>query len=313
MKKQLKVSMIVVLFLLLGGVVTAEEIRLRVIAENPSIRLKPSSDSVEVYKPKPGIILTSEKKVGEWYLVNVQTEEGNYTLAGYIHELQVEVLSTVTETERLEPTKKVETTYQPPVPTPRVKSKHNFYSKLILGFGPGFSKILVGVLTTGDNTTNKYIYPGGGIALELDFGYRLPNNLKIEIGIGYLNSGVKAANATIGFQRMPLKLSLLYEFRSRKKLKIYTGAGPVYFLGPKFNWEENGSDYINYDPVFGMHALVGATTHDPSKPLFFFFEARYMGTFSKYKMNSSSFYPIYALRQMSGQGIFFNFGIGYYF
>lgn len=313
MKKQVKVLLSVVLILLLGGVVTAEEVKLRITAENPSLRLKPSSDSVEVYQPKPGLVLTSEKKIGEWYLVNITTEEGNYTLAGYIHELQVEVLSSKAETEKLEPAKKVETTYRQPAQIPRMKSKHSFYTKLIAGFGPGFSRILVGILTQGDQTTNKYIYPGGGVNLELDIGYRLPNNLKIELGIGFQNSGVKASNASIGFQRIPLKLSLLYEFKSRKKLKLYTGAGPVYFLAPKLNWEENSSNYINYDPVFGAHALVGATTHDPAKPLFFFFEARYMGTFSKYKMNSSSFYPIYALRQMSGQGIFFNFGMGYYF
>jgi hypothetical protein len=58
---------------------------------------------------------------------------------------------------------------------------------------------------------------------------------------------------------------------------------------------------------------VGATSHNPKKLLFFFFEARYMGAFGKYKMNSSNFYPIFKLRQMSAQGIFFNFGMGLYF
>lgn len=310
MKYTLKISMVFVLFLVLGGIISAKEVKLRVTTENSSLRLKPSSDSAEVYKIQLGTVLISEKKSGEWYFVTVQTKEGNYSLAGYIHELQVEVMGAETKPEIIEPIKEPETIYSQSPKTPSEISAKKFYGKLILGFGQGFSKIKIATKSTGGDL---FMEPGGGSAAEIVFGYRMPNNLKIELGIGFQNSGFVADNAKTRFQRIPLKLSLLYEFESQKKLQIYAGAGPVYFLSPNFEWEENGTFWINYDPVFGGHAFVGATTHNPEKPFFFFFEARYMGAFSKYKMNSSNFYPIYKLRLMSAQGIFTNFGIGLFF
>lgn len=313
MKNTRKTSAVFVLLLMLGGVITAEEVKLRITTENSSLRLEPSSDSAEIYKIRLGTVLISEKKSGEWYFVTVQTVEGNYSLAGYIHELQVEVMVAEIVPEKIEPIKKPETTYSPLPPTPPRISPDRFYGKFVLGVGRGFSKIQIGTLTTGDNTEELYVDPGGGGAVEADFGYQLLNNLKIELGIGFQNSGFVASNASGGFRRIPLKLSLLYEFSSQKRLQIYVGAGPVYFLSPNYEWEENSTSWIKYDPVFGGHALVGAMTHDSQKPFFFFFEARYMGTFSEYTRNTSNFNPIYSLRYMSGQGIFFYFGMGLYF
>lgn len=298
----------------------AEEVKLEVTASKAAIRIKPMSEAAVVTEVPQGTQLSAQKKQGAWYQISVRSEDGDYTLSGFIHEdhvrIQGEPVPRAAKAKVQQPPEKVQEVNTPeplPQPASNRKQKHQFYGKVLVGGGFGFSKIFIGTLVTENKTEDINIQPGGGGHLAFSLGYRLPMNLKLELGVGYQSSGIIASNANARFQRIPLKLSVLYEFASPRKFKLYAGAGPVYFVSPSFEWEESGTLSIEYDPVFGGHALIGATSHDPNKSLFLFFEASYMGTFGEYDMSSANFFPISSLRHFSGQGIFFNFGLGFYF
>jgi opacity protein-like surface antigen len=72
--------------------VQAAEVKIKVIVENASIRVKPGMDSSVLEDKLPvGAIYLSPKKEGEWYEVRFRSKLG-LQLTGYIHEMYVEVV-----------------------------------------------------------------------------------------------------------------------------------------------------------------------------------------------------------------------------
>lgn len=378
---------------------TAEEVRLRVIAADASIRLAARSGSAVVSKVKLGAVLTSETKAGEWYRVDLPPDEDGYVISGFVHQGQVEVIGEAavvfdapkkirvsaenaeiregptsgsremgqaargTELEAVEMAGEwykvevaagiygyvhqahVEAVGQPspqeyPVreaaPAPRDKPqdpapaaprsteaamKRKFSLKLTLGFGFGFEKIETDFYKTqGENTERIDVYPGGGGSFGLDLGYYLTRELKLELGIGYQNSGVFASNKDeVSFTRVPLTLTLLYEFPSPKSFQVYAGAGAGLYNAPEMKAKVGSySGTIKYGSSFGLHGLVGVLTRSKSGKWFYFGELRYVGVFNyKWTEISENGYsggiPQQKYQEFGGNGIFVLFGIGFYF
>ena len=80
--------------LLVSGVKGQEAIfKLRVVTEMANVRLQPDIGSVIIHQIPQGQLLNSTSKEGDWFLVKIQTEEGQEA-SGYVH------ASTVIVTER---------------------------------------------------------------------------------------------------------------------------------------------------------------------------------------------------------------------
>ncbi len=130
----------------------AQATRVKVIVDNASLRLKPSLDSEAIEESLPlNTVLTSEKKVGEWYEVKYESNVG-VMLIGYIHEMYVEVLveeppqPPVKEAERPEAKDR-----RPPEPTPQPLLEGGMKkTEIFLGGGLGFGSFL--------NSATPYTY-----------------------------------------------------------------------------------------------------------------------------------------------------------
>ena len=83
-------SGLICLFLLVSAnTVYAEKIKIKVVVENASIRLKPDATSEIIEKTSIGRTFEAEEKKGEWYKIRFSSKLG-VMITGYIHEKYVE-------------------------------------------------------------------------------------------------------------------------------------------------------------------------------------------------------------------------------
>jgi opacity protein-like surface antigen len=92
--RKIRTAAVFGLFVFLGSLLAgqATEVKIKVIVENASIRVKPGIDGTVLEDKIPvGAVYLSSKKEGEWYEVRFRSKLG-LTLTGYIHEMYVEVV-----------------------------------------------------------------------------------------------------------------------------------------------------------------------------------------------------------------------------
>lgn len=258
----------------------------------------------------------------EWYKVLITSNLSSYIHRGHVEILEKEVpAEKVMEEEKSEEEQPKEISPQIQEPVPRMEKpfKRNFSLKGTIGYGIGFDKIYTGyVKVMNGKRDDIYIYPGGGFNFDANFGYNLTSSIKLELSIGYQSSGVfvTSKDEEVTFSRVPLTLTFTYEIPSRRSYQIYIGAGPGIYLSPEYKIVVGQSRAnVNYNSSFGLHGLVGVIKHNRNKPFFLFSELRYVGVFN-YEWNDayvsgSAMIPT-AIVNMGGNGIFINFGMGYY-
>jgi len=322
MKKNLFLICVIVCLLpmVLHGFTVGQEADyvVRVKVDGANVRLQPDFWSEVIAVVSKGRVLSCIALVSGWYQVVLENEEGS-TVSGYIHQMQVEEMSGEPEPEAAPVPKKpipVQTPVtQKPVMTPQrgMSSQGMVAQKLYaggaIGGGVGFSNFWAATLSNGKKI---YIYPGGGVDIHVVIGYKLMPQLKLELTAAYQSSGTAVSNGSVSFKRYPLGLQLLYAFQSSKKWKIYLGGGPVMFIGPSYKEKIDSREfYVDYNSSLGATAKIGMSTDGPGQRSFMFIEAAYMGAFG-YKWNGASFSPPYVLRELSGHGIYFNFGYVFY-
>ncbi len=325
-------TLFITFLLFLTGIAQSADLKVRVTVDKANVRLKPDTTSPIISKVPIGTILESLEKAGEWYRVNLPPDERNFIVRGYIHQNAVEVVGGIKEVPmekkpRKKPVKTERITEEPARPTRPPEYRREMapqskaYLKGIIGFGIGFEKIATGLYKIYEDDREPeeiFIYPGGGINAEVVLGYRIMQSLGVEIGIGYQSSGASSKNEEVYFRRMPLTITLVNEFKGSGSIQFYAGAGGGFYFSPK-TYVSVGSTTIDikYDSSFGFHGLVGITKKTQKKPLFFFGEARFVG-FIKYKwneatLNGSAVIPADKFKELNGNGIFINLGIGYSF
>ncbi|MFX1514250.1 MAG: SH3 domain-containing protein [Promethearchaeota archaeon] len=76
----------------LASTVLSTEMRVKVKVEKAKIRFEPSSESEVLSNVKNGEILEAEEKLGDWYKVTFTLKESGFTLSGYIHESNIEIV-----------------------------------------------------------------------------------------------------------------------------------------------------------------------------------------------------------------------------
>jgi len=93
-RRSWKVSCLILITLFsLSGWGTAQQLKLKVIAENANIRLKADIKSqVLIIAPK-GAVFDVLEQTGQWYLVKYTPENSRYEISGYLYISEVEVLT----------------------------------------------------------------------------------------------------------------------------------------------------------------------------------------------------------------------------
>ena len=67
-------------------------VNVRIIVDEAKIRLEPSTESEVISSAKKEEVLEAEEKFGEWYKVTYTSGESGFTLSGYIHESEIQIL-----------------------------------------------------------------------------------------------------------------------------------------------------------------------------------------------------------------------------
>ncbi len=68
----------------------SKSLKVRIIASNANVRIKPEKQSKVISSVPLGAILEVQKKEGEWYLVMLPIAQGGFNITGYIHQSTVE-------------------------------------------------------------------------------------------------------------------------------------------------------------------------------------------------------------------------------
>lgn len=85
------VSLIIVSLLVLPAFIQAEGQKIRVVAEDTNVRIKPDLRSDIIASPAVGTVFDVEKKIGEWYEIVFSSSAG-ISITAYVHEIYVEIV-----------------------------------------------------------------------------------------------------------------------------------------------------------------------------------------------------------------------------
>jgi len=197
------------------------------------------------------------------------------------------------------------------------------YFSGIFGFGPGFEKVFTGIGTKRENDEDDEldkvnIYPGGGINLEANFGYFFTPTFRMELGIGYQSSGKTFENGDVSIKRYPLKIHFFKDVGMLRSFNVAIGVGAAYNMSPIYHSKVGDrEEECEYEPSTAIHASINFNKFIENKPYFVFGEFRYVGAvkyeWKKATVNGSPAVPISDFEELNGDGIQFNFGIGYFF
>lgn len=84
--------LILIFFLLLSlvSLIQAEELKIQVIITEAKVRLKPDLNSIVISEIPLGAMLKALQKTGEWYHINLPSDDKGFVVSGYIHISSVE-------------------------------------------------------------------------------------------------------------------------------------------------------------------------------------------------------------------------------
>jgi len=134
MKKRIIITFTLWLGLYFSSLITPEAqeafFKLKVVTEQANIRLKPDIGSEIIRQVPQGTILESTGKEGEWYVIKLETEEGQLTSV-YVHEslvlrIQPAVEEEIVEEKKEEKTDKPKIQPSPFIPIPKKTSEPSF-------------------------------------------------------------------------------------------------------------------------------------------------------------------------------------------
>jgi len=170
------------IFLAING--DAAEIKVRVIAHEAIIRLKPDINSPVISIAPIGSVLESEGKEGEWYRVNLPPDKSGTIVFGYIHESEVEIVEEIKAVpkEEKEIIEKRETRIEQPSQVPKEKIEKIPKKAKIKAAKKRNYKVKVGMnYFIPSEKAFRDIY-GGGMIYMGEMNIRIWRNIELWIG-----------------------------------------------------------------------------------------------------------------------------------
>jgi opacity protein-like surface antigen len=241
----------------------ADEIKIKVVAENATIRMKPSVESDVIEDAVPlNSVFAAMKKEGEWYEIRYRSKVG-VLVTGYIHQMYVAEVKeeqptiSVTETVVKEPIKQT-------LPSENIPKKF----AVSLGFGIGSGSFINSASsfsyswgpfraldsisengTINHSLKNPFglgfslsyeIASGFGVCLKLDYNFKQTLTTTTEASVykvifhvsgGTTISGDKKWDASGELSLLPVSLNAFYRIPTGSALVPYVTAGVTYFTG----------------------------------------------------------------------------------
>jgi hypothetical protein len=232
---------------------------LKVVVNRANVRMNPDMQSEVIAVIQSGTLLEAVDKTGEWYHVNLPTEEGATPLAGYIHQSLVTPVNPAPAGRsglpenprpapiRNEPGARDEAEAQPVDREPRPAGEHLF---------SGFSA-KIGWMTSPENggfgdTWLASVAYDFGIQRNFALGFEIQPSFHSYSDIGLTTIPVLAfVNVKAGFNGGDLVKFLRF-------INVYGGIGAgaeTMFSSIKF---DDGESVSKFKARFAFHLLVGA-------------------------------------------------------
>ena len=237
------------------GIISAENMKLKVIIEKANIRSKPDPTGEVVASVPQGAIFEAVFKESEWYNVKFPPDEDGFILTGYIHASAVELIAGA---PKYQPEQKVIAT---PIPKPPQQPKQPLNPAYKSYFGEyygGGMKLLGGlslaklpeaasdpdINSLNDWTKYQQGFVGG-------IGFETGGTIGLEFDILYTQKGAKYAGTT-SYKEIPasVELNLLIEEISTPiliRVQLFRGITPfilaggeaAYILSAKVRWDNS--------------------------------------------------------------------------
>lgn len=263
-----------IIFLFWPGLSQAEKLKVKVVVDKTSVRLKPDIGSMVIEIVSAGTILDSEEQVGEWYRVNLPPDENGYIIMGYVHYSAVETLEekmteeVPAEMSPVSPAVKPEEPFLPPTSRTPPGAGVSFGLKLSGGMG----YLSVGDLNASFQGWNDYFEDAwfgieGGVEGEyqlLRWGYDFSGEiiinpipaLGIALGAGYLQVSkgstvevsmfLSSEDITVNpkISAIPITLGLYFTPSLGSGVNLVLSAGAGYYIG-QMSWEREVSGFFS--------------------------------------------------------------------
>lgn len=271
------------LVLFLSELSFAEKVKVRIVDNNANIRLKPDLKSSVISKPPLGVILESDKKVGEWFRVNLPPDENGFIVTGYIHSSIVEIM----DEEALDKKEVKEKPVPPPKPSKPPGYPPSPGLEIGVKFSGGMSYLLIGdpnsyLVGREDSLLDwarvlNYTHEGEfkklhwGSDFEGDVIVYLTPQLGVSIGSGYIygKKGKDAGKITgtrvpssitdtstveMKASAIPIRLGAYYYLPVSSKNRFFLNGGVGYYfakLSIAYRTVWNGSEYTKEQEASG--------------------------------------------------------------
>ncbi len=247
----------------------AADLRIEVTVRSANVRLSPALDSPVVGNAAMGLVLRTEKKTGEWYLVELPPDANGVAVRGYLHESVVREISAESPAPKAavapKPTAPARPAVKPAVkPAVRKKAPARVASarkKLFIRLGAGYASKSFDydnswtfpMYGETGSASEKYAVDASGAAFEAGLGYMFTPSLGVELSFtpaSGKSKGTFAAsfphpfyfdlprekswtNEDLKYSASELNLDVLYAFPVTKRMDLYVCAGGTYFMGVK--------------------------------------------------------------------------------
>lgn len=249
--------MVVILFF--SVLIHADQIKIRITAENAAVRAKPDRESPIIRIMNKGDVLGSKGKTREWYLVSVFLEDKGLEALGYIHSSLVSVLEELS-IEKKEVEEKIHQENKVKLESPEIELK-NPRKRTWIGFKlkGGASYFLAEDINEGNEGFNslwkhEFSRPGFNLEGELtpfhivydfegDIIFYIFPNVGIGFGSGYL----------FGNQENEMRLTLPSgegPWMIKPELEVIPIKAGLYFLIPL-----GGHSYFTLDAGAGWYLV----------------------------------------------------------
>lgn len=267
--KKERISLLLILFILFfSHFIEGAELKIRVTVNTGNVRLKPSLKSMVIGRVNGGQVLEVQKKIENWYFVNLPPDEKGIVISGYIHHSIVEEISKVAppQKEKIKPEKKPviseEKQVAPLLPLPPPQQK-NYQSqkpskkKFFIRLGGGYASKTYSYANSwsfvlyheNGQVSEDYKINSSRLAFDAGFGFFFFRNVGIEVSFVpasgkttgnfsatfphpfyfNLNRESKWEKTDLKYSAPEINLNLILSYSVSPRVNIYLSGGGTYF------------------------------------------------------------------------------------
>jgi opacity protein-like surface antigen len=294
-----KIGILFGAFLVLAVFCIGADLRIEVTVRSANVRLNPALDSPVVGNAVMGLVLTAEKKTGEWYLVELPPDANGVAVRGYLHESVVREIPAEEKAPKtgMEPKPaSARPAIKPAKPATGKKAPARVASarkKLYIRLGAGYAMKSFDydnswsfpMYGESGSASEKYAVDASGVAFDVGIGFMITPALGVELSFTPASGKSKGTfeatfphpfyfdlprekswtNDGLKYSASELNLDLVYAFPVTRRIGLYVCAGGTYFMGLKIeslksvDWAEIGYPYFDLN-VTPQYSSYSANT-----------------------------------------------------